>query len=91
MYDVDEPSDVYDLAKRLCHSRHGDNEINKQPENQKGDVLTSLSSGRSAAGSIGIPQHFPNHTWNILVELNLLQEDNGTRALPSFSHRSSPI
>jgi hypothetical protein len=77
MHDVDEPSDVHELVKRLHHYCNYHTQTNKS-DGQTFDVLTSSSTGSRATVSIAEPQSFPRHTWKALVDMNLIQKDNAT-------------
>ncbi len=77
MHDVDEPSDVHELVKRLHHYCNYHTQTNKS-DGQTFDVLTSSSTGSRATVSIAEPQSFPRHTWKALADMNLIQKDNAT-------------
>ncbi|KAL7433412.1 hypothetical protein ACHAXH_005952 [Discostella pseudostelligera] len=77
MHDVDEPSDVHELVKRLHHYCNYHTQTIKS-DGQTFDVLTSSSTGSRATVSIAEPQSFPRHTWKALADMNLIQKDNAT-------------
>ena len=84
MHDVDEPSDVHHLVKRLLLLRYRNNDTqtnsSKQSETQiVCDTLTSLSAGSSTSISITTPRPFPRHTWKALADMNfVVQEDSSS-------------
>ena len=69
MYDVDEPDDVKDLAKRLSDGCYMPNESLEQSD----DVLTNFASGISNTHSTNISR-FPHYTFQQLKDLNCIQE-----------------
>jgi len=68
MFDIDEPNDVQDLAKRLVGSNDDDSKI---IEEETDDVLTSYTHGIGSTDNI--QQSFPHHTKNQLIDLGIIQ------------------
>ena len=77
MHDVDEPSDVHDLVKRLLlRTRNDDTQTINQPDGQMCDILTRSSAGSCNAVTMDSAQPFPRHTWKALVDMNFVQVNN---------------
>ena len=70
MNDIDEPSDILELCKRLIASR-------SETNNGNDDLLSSLSSGISHFVPQDATKNYPNNTWNRLVDLNVIREKDG--------------
>lgn len=76
MYDVDEPADVEDLAMRLVRSRKDENKTkySSKTGNESDDLLTNFSAGINRINTTGMPKSYPQHTWEALVKLNVIQQ-----------------
>ena len=72
MYDIDEPNDVKDLARRLIDDDDDDSNI---IEKDTDDVLTSYTHDISPTDNI--QQSFPHHTKKQLIDLDIIQVHEG--------------
>jgi len=79
MFDIDEPSDVQDLARRLVHSRSVKNRNNHSSSgNQANDMLTNVAAGSSHVILKDTETSYPHLTWKRLLDLNVICEDENS-------------
>ena len=74
MYDIDEPADVQELAKRLARPPNKKSGIATEDQTAK-DALATQSSGSIAIGPATTQRSIPHHTRKALVDMNIIAND----------------
>ncbi|KAL9184155.1 hypothetical protein ACHAXT_002241 [Thalassiosira profunda] len=74
MYDIDEPADVQELAKRLAPHPNKQSNIATEVQTAK-DALATQSSGISTICPAGAQRSIPHHTRKALVDMNIIAND----------------